>query len=395
MLGLDKAASTSDIKKAYYTLAKKYHPDTSKETNAKDKFADAQSAYELLSDPKKKEAWDQYGAAAFGDGAGFDPSGAGPGHPFSGGGGAGGFSGFGGAGFGADFSFEDLFGAFTGGGRRGRSRGSPFQKEILVGDNIEVQATISFMDAANGASKDIPLNAMVQCRTCTGSGLKAGAQRTKCSKCNGTGTRVHFMSSGFQMASTCDACGGQGLTAARGSECRTCRGDGVVRERRTVTVDIPPGVEDGMRLRVTGEGDAPATGAASQPNLATARGDLFVHIRVMADRRFSRNGADILHTASIRVTTALLGGEMTVPTLEGDVKVKVAPGTGTGEQITIPKMGMRRLGMRGNARGDLKVEFVVKMPHHLSASQRTLVEMFADEMGDPTATRTMTVKNRT
>lgn len=168
----------------------------------------------------------------------------------------------------------------------------------------------------------------------------------------------------------------------------------MVRERRTVTVDIPPGVEDGMRLRVSGEGDAAPTGASANPGVRSARGDLFVLIRVQPDRRFKRNGADILHTAVIRVTTALLGGEITVPTLEGDVKVKVAPGTGTGEQVTIPRKGMKRLGMRGT-RGDLKVEFVVKLPKDLSANQRTLIEMLADEMGDQTARRVMTANKQT
>ncbi len=398
MLGVDKNASSSEIKKAYYTLAKKYHPDTSKEANAKDRFAEAQSAYEVLSDPKKKEAWDQFGAAAFDQGAGFDPSGgAGAGgNPFAGAG-AGGFGGFGGGGgFSADFSFEDLFSAFGGGGRRGRgSRGSPFQQEILMGENIEVQTSISFMDAAKGTSKSINITPLVQCRTCSGSGLKAGTKRSKCPRCDGTGTRVHFMSSGFQMASTCDNCGGQGIVIPRGQECNSCSGNGVVRNRRTVKIDIPPGVDDGVRLRIPGEGDAPPTGMAPNQDIQSARGDLYVFVRVMPDQRFSRQGADILHTASIPVTTAMLGGEITVPTLEGDIRVKVPKGTNAGDHLTISNKGMRRLGGRGGLRGDLRVEFRVKIPSSLSANQRTLVEMLADEMYDSSATRTITNKGRT
>ena len=391
---MEKNASSSDIKKAYYGLAKKYHPDTNKDPSAKERFSEAQSAYELLNDPQKKAAWDQYGSAAF-DQGGYDPSGgAGAGGPF---GGAGGFGGFGGGGspFGADINFEDLFGAFTGGGRRGRAgRGSPFQEEILVGENIEVQTNISFMDAAKGTSKDIFVTPLVQCKTCTGKGTKPGTKRTQCKSCNGTGTKVHFMSSGFQMASTCDACGGQGKQIPRGSECRSCSGNGVVRERKTVNVDIPGGVEDGMRLRISGEGDAPPTGMAASESTRSQRGDLYVFIRVAPDSKFSRSGSDVLYTASVPLTTALLGGEIRVPTLDGEVKVKVATGTGTGDRITLGGMGMRRLGGRKGATGDLRVEFKVAMPKYLSANQRTILEMLADEFGDTSAKRIMNIHKK-
>ncbi|KAI9876019.1 MAG: hypothetical protein M1830_007534 [Pleopsidium flavum] len=394
VLGVDKNASASDIKKAYYTLAKKSHPDTNKDPSAKDRFSEAQSAYEILSDAKKKEAWDQYGAAAFDQGAGFDPSGGGPGagNPFAGAAGAGGFSGFGGGGFGADFNFEDLFGAFAGGGRRGRgTRQSPFQEEILVGENIEVQTNISFMDAAKGTSKDIFVTPLVKCKTCSGAGMKKGTQRTSCKKCGGSGTRVHFMQAGFQMASTCDACGGQGVAIPRGGECGTCNGNGVVREWKKVKVDIPSGVEDGMRLRLAGEGDAAATGAAANASARSQSGDLYVFIRVAPDSKFSRSGADILYTASIPLTTAALGGEVRIPTLDGEVKVKVATGTGTGEKITLGGMGMRKIGGRRGATGDLRVEFRVTMPKYLTTNQRTVLEMLADEIGDQTAKRVMNI----
>lgn len=388
-LGVGKNASSSEIKKAYYALAKKYHPDTNKDASAKEKFTDAQSAYEMLNDPQKKAAWDQFGAAAFDQGGGFNPGAAGGGNPFSGAGGGNPFAGFGGGGFGADINFEDLFGAFTGGGRRGRGRASPFQEEILVGENIEVQTNISFMDAAKGVTKNINITPLVQCGTCKGDGTKAGTQRQTCKRCNGTGTRVHMMQQGFQMASTCDACGGNGVTIPRGSECGSCHGNGVVRQRKTVQVDIPCGVEDGMRLRVSGEGDAPPTGTEANPKAKTTRGDLYVFIRVAPDARFSRSGADVLYTASLPLTTALLGGEVRVPTLDGEVKVKVATGTGTGDKITLGGMGMKRLGGRGPSSGDLRVDFKVNMPKYLSANQRTILEMLADEMGDKTAKRIM------
>ena len=350
--------------------------------------------------PKKKATYDQYGAAAFDQGAGFDPSGGtagGPGGPFGGGAGQGPFQGgFGFGGFQGDINIDDLFGAFTGGGRRGRgSRQSAYQEEVLVGQNIDVQTNISFMDAAKGTSKDIFITPLVQCKTCWGNGLKKGQKRVSCHKCGGTGTRVHFAQAGFQMASTCETCSGQGIIIPKGGECATCNGNGVVRERKTVNIDIPGGVEDGMRLRVSGEGDAPPTGTAVNPGARKESGDLYVFIRVAADSKFSRSGSDVLHTAAIPLTTAILGGEIKVPTLDGEVKLKVATGTGTGDKVTLSGMGMPKLGGRRNSLGDLRVEFKISMPKYLTSNQRTILEMLADELGDKTAKRVMiTSKSR-
>ncbi|OIW32228.1 hypothetical protein CONLIGDRAFT_262412 [Coniochaeta ligniaria NRRL 30616] len=395
VLGVDKGATPSDIKKAYYGLAKKFHPDTNKDPSSKDKFAEIQSAYEILSDPKKKEQFDQFGAAGFDPSGGMGGAGADPfggGHPFSGFGGQGG-------GFGGGFNFEDLFSAFTGqhAGRGGRGGArNPFQQEILVGDNIEVQTTISFMDAAKGTNKKITITPLVQCKTCTGSGVKSGATKVQCKACGGTGTRVHFMQGGFQMASTCGTCSGTGQTVPKGSECGSCRGEGVVREKTTLNIEIPAGIENGMRLRVDGAGDAPATGRIPDAaNARTGRGDLFLHVNVEADPKFSRQGSDILYTAAIPFTTALLGGEVTIPTLDGDVKVKVNTGTGTGDKMTLAGKGMKKLNARRGGFGDLRVEFRVNMPKSLSANQRTLAEMLADELGDKTARRVMNVKKPT
>jgi molecular chaperone DnaJ len=389
---VDKSASAADIKKAYYGLAKKYHPDTNKDESAKDKFGEIQSAYEILSDPKKREQYDQFGAAGMDPNAAYGAGGnpfSGAGNPFGGGGNP--FAGAQG-GFGANFNFDDLFSAFGadnpfgGAGRRGGR-----QSQILVGDNIEVQATISFAEAAKGTKTTVTITPQVQCDTCSGSGLKKGAKRETCRSCGGSGQRVHTMG-GFQIASVCGSCDGTGASVPRGSGCRTCGGHGVVREKRTITVDIPGGVEDGMRLRVAGEGDAPATGALGEENPRGAvRGDLVVQVRVLPDAKFRRQGADILYTASVPLTTALLGGEVTVPTLDGDVKVRVATGTSTGDRMTLAGHGMKRLGSRRAGNGDLKVEFRVALPKYLTANQRVLVEMLADEMGDTTAKRVMNV----
>ncbi|PBP19618.1 BRO1-like domain-containing protein [Diplocarpon rosae] len=392
VLGVDKNASAGEIKKAYYGLAKKFHPDTNKDPTAKDKFAEAQSSYELLTDPQKKAAWDQYGAAAFDQGGNPTGPGGGGGDPFGGGFGGGpgdGFpGGFGGGFGGADFNFEDLFKGFTG-GRRTRAGQNPFQEEVLVGETIEVQTQISFAEAAKGTSKTITIQPLTTCKTCSGNGMKTGTKRTECKSCGGTGTRVHFMSGGFQMASTCGACGGQGVTIPKGSECRACSGNGVVRERKTITVDVPGGIDDGMRIRLDREGDAPATGTAANPGARSIRGDLYVLVRVATDPKYRRSGTDILYTATIPLTTGLLGGEVTIPTLDGDVKVKVATGTGTGDKITLGGKGMKKIGKRGH--GDLKVEFKILMPKYLSANQRAIVEMLADELGDKTAKRIMNV----
>src|SRR5690242_3316176 len=398
-LGVGKDASAADIKKAYYGLAKKYHPDTNKDPSAKEKFAAAQSAYEVLSDKDKKAQYDSYGASAFDPSGGFNPGAAGGGNPF--GGGFGGFGGFGGAqgGFGGqggfqDINFEDLFGALAGGRRPrggGGGRRNPFQEEIMVGDNIEVQTNISFLDAAKGVKKEIHITPMVECGTCKGNGLKTGAKKAECQGCGGTGQRVTSMG-GFHMSATCGQCGGSGFAIPRGSSCGTCGGDGAVKERKTIQIDIPGGVEDGMRLRVNGEGDAPLTGqAAGAGSVRGQKGDLYVLIRVAADSKFKRNGSDILHTATIPLTTAILGGEIKVPTLDGEVMVKVPTGSGTGDKITLSGMGMKVLstGRRGAQKGDLRVEFKVNMPKYLSVNQRTILEMLADEMGDKSAKRIM------
>ncbi|KAK6353249.1 hypothetical protein TWF696_005226 [Orbilia brochopaga] len=381
VLGVSKSASASEIKKAYYTMAKKYHPDANKDPKAKEQFVDIQSAYDILSDPQKREQYDQFGAAGIDPNAGaegFNPGGA---NPFSGG------FGFGSGGFGASFNVEDLFNMFGGGG--GRRRGT--RVEEAVGDNIDVQTTISFMEAANGTTKTINIAPLVTCHTCSGTGLKPGAQRTTCGRCNGTGARVHIHQGGFQMASTCGTCSGSGIVTPKGSDCGTCSGVGVVRDRKTVRVDIPAGVEDGMRLKVEAEGDAPVIPGGAPSSTRLHRGDLYVHIKVQAHPSFSRSGADILYTATIPMTTAVLGGKIKIPTLKGDVELNIPSGTTTGDRITIAGKGMSKLTSRKGAYGDLKVEFKVALPKSLTASQRTLLEMLADDLGDHQARRIMNV----
>lgn len=395
-LGVYKQAAASEIKKAYYSLAKKYHPDTNKDPKAKDRFAEIQSAYEILSDPQKRKQYDQFGAAAFDPSAGGGGAGDSGGNPF-----AGGFAGFGGKG---GFPFEDIFAAFTGGGggaggRRRRGGSSPFeaaftsafeQGDMLVGENIETFCNITFAEAAKGTTKTVTITPMTTCTTCSGHGLKSGSKKEACKNCNGTGTRLHFLHGGIQMAAECNSCEGIGSTIPKGSECSTCSGNGITRQRFSMPVNIPAGIEDGMRLKFEGEGDAPPLGRHANPNAAPHRGDLYVSIRVARDAKFVRDGPNLLHVTTIPFTTALLGGQISVPTLDGYVSIKVATGTNTGDRQVLAGMGMKRLNKK-SAWGDLQIEFKVNMPKSLNSKQRTLLEFLADEMGDKSARRLVNV----
>ncbi|BGP29326.1 mdj1 protein precursor [Rhodotorula toruloides] len=371
VLGVGKDASTSEIKKAYYQLAKKYHPDSSKEPGAKEKFVEIQEAYDTLSDDKKRADFDRFGSAS--QQPGFDSDafaratssfgGAGFGDFF--GGGAGGASG-------ADI-FESLFGAFGRGGAAGPRQTQP------VGDDIDVSISVPFIQAAKGTSKTIQISPVVDCQTCHGSGLKEGMKKTTCGSCGGTGTRTFTIQSGFQMASTCAACGGSGSVAPPGSNCGTCAGVGKVRERRSVEVKIPPGVDDGMRIRLDGKGDAPIGGKGRN-------GDLFVRINVQPSKVFTRQGSNLYETVSVPFYTAILGGRAPVKTLDRDVEVKVPQGTQPGEEMVLRGRGVKKL--YKEEYGDLIVRFNVSMPRSLTPIQRMILEQYVRETEEPGSSST-------
>lgn len=375
-LGVDKSSDKAKIKKAYFNLAKQYHPDSNKDPKAKDRYVEVQEAYEILKDPSKKEQFDIYGAQ------GFDTNGN-PQQPggFGGfGGGGNPFGGAGAAGFGAGgFDFNDIFSAF-GGAQRGQQQA---RNQIIVGDAIEVAATISFMDAAKGAAKSISIDPLTKCNPCSGSGMKAGEKKSSCVACGGAGTRIHVMQGGFQMQMTCEICGGAGIVIPRGKECNTCHGEGVTREKKTVKVDIPAGIEDGMRLRVAGEGDAPNT-AGAPASVHTRNGDLYVHVRIQPSTEFTRDGPHLKYKAAIPMTTAALGGRCKIPTLDGSVEIRVNPGTNSGDHITMSGKGMPRIGSdaRNRGTGDLEVEFKVSMPKRISPYEKNLLEQLAVSFGD-------------
>ncbi|GAA5822993.1 hypothetical protein JCM5353_007846 [Sporobolomyces roseus] len=371
VLGVGKDASSSEIKKNYYQLAKKYHPDSSKEKGAKEKFVEIQEAYDVLSDDKKRADFDRFGSAS--QQPGFDSDayaratssfgGAGFGDFFGGGGGGGG-------GAGPDI-FESLFGAFGRGGSAGPRQSAP------IGDDIEISLSIPFIDAAKGSSRTVAISPVVDCHTCKGNGMKEGMKKTTCGSCGGTGTRTFTIQSGFQMASTCASCGGSGSVAPPGSNCGTCAGVGKVRERRSVEVKIPPGVDDGMKIRIDGKGDAPLGGKGRT-------GDLFVRVNVIPSKTFTRQGSNIYQNVSVPFYTAILGGKAPVKTLDRDVEVRVPGGTQPGEEMVLRGKGVKKL--YKDEHGDLVVRFNVSMPRSLTAAQRRILEQYVAETQIPGST---------
>ncbi|KAJ2158049.1 mdj1 protein precursor [Coemansia sp. RSA 552] len=356
VLGVKRDASQSEIKKAYYQLAKKYHPDANKAADAKEKFLKIQEAYDTLSDENKRRSYDQFGTA--------DPTGG------MGGGEGAGFSGFG--------NMEDILsqmfgGAFSGGG--GRSRGQQGRSGFMsVGEDIEAAVTVSFMEAVQGAKTSVTITPVVQCEPCNGQGAKKGAKRQTCKTCRGTGHAM-FSMGGLHVQQPCPECGGEGSTISAKDQCSSCRGRGRVRERKTIPIDIPPGCDNGMRIRLQGLGDAPVEGEGPA-------GDLYVRVRVLPSKVFRRKGSDIYYDVELPLTTAILGGTKRVPTVDGDVEVTIRPGTQPGDELRLRSKGVRKI--NSSARGDQFLNLNVKLPTSLTKKQRELIEEFeADVLGKP------------
>ncbi|KAI8366667.1 uncharacterized protein BYT42DRAFT_648756 [Radiomyces spectabilis] len=351
VLGIDRSASQNAIKKAYYALAKKYHPDTNKEKEAREKFVQIQEAYELLSDEEKRKQYDQFG------------------HGFEGAPGAGGFGGFEGAnpgGFDPNDIFSQFFGGgFSGGFGGGGMGGDHFRN--MSGEDIQTPLTISFMDAVKGTTKHVYVDRVTTCKTCKGSGLGAGKQKSTCQVCHGSGRQTVAMG-GFHMQSTCQACGGAGSSIPAGSECSACDGIGKVREHAAVQVKIPPGVDNNSRIRVAGQGDAPMKGHGSN-------GDLFVSLHIQPSKVFRRQDADIFVDAKIPFYKAVLGGTIRAPTIDGTVALKIPVGTQADDHIALRGRGIQRL--RGSTRGDEIVTVKIELPRSMTDEQRKLIEKYA------------------
>ncbi len=344
ILGVKKGASEDDIKKAFRVLAHKYHPD--KEGGDEAKFKEVNEAYQVLSDAKKRAQYDQFGSA-------------GPG-----------FGGFGGQGFGgqgAHFDMGDLgemFGDMFGfGGGRGGHRQAR-------GGDIEVNVTVSFRDAAFGTEKTLELYKPVACNACSGTGIPPGSKMVTCKACSGQG-RVRQMQrtilGNFETVGTCGPCRGSGNVPEK--ECKECGGVGVKREKTSMTVKIPAGIDHGETIRVQGGGEAGPHGAAS--------GDLYLHIRIQPDTRFERDGVDVYSDLEIGFADAALGAEKTIETLDGELIIKIPTGVQSGEEIRLKGRGVTRL--QASGRGDHFIRVRVRTPKHLSKKAKMLLEELRDE----------------
>ncbi|GEQ66525.1 hypothetical protein JCM33374_g188 [Metschnikowia sp. JCM 33374] len=381
-LGVNKSASPSEIKKAYYQLVKKNHPDVNKEKDAQKKFHKIQESYELLSDKEKRAQYDQFGSAAFDANGNSNPFGGGnpfgnSGNPYSYNQGSP-FSGMG-------FDFEDLFKQAFNGGAQGKSGGRGRFVTEHVGDNVEVLKSISFKDAIFGTKIDVNYKVVDSCSSCSGSGLKTGKKKNTCPTCHGSGQSIHVIG-GFQMSSTCNTCNGSGVIIEKKDQCSSCHGNGVEEVPKSTTVELPCGIADGSRLRIPGAGDAPfvTKDAFNQ----TRNGDLIVRVHVQKDPKFQRLKNNIILNHDVPMTTAALGGEVVVPTIDGqNIKLKLRPGVQTGKKLTIPEKGVPINRNMAN-RGDMEVLLNVKTLTPETPVQTALLEALADAFNDKNARRT-------
>uniref|UniRef100_A0ACD5Y0A4 Uncharacterized protein n=1 Tax=Avena sativa TaxID=4498 RepID=A0ACD5Y0A4_AVESA len=349
VLGVSKDAGQGEIKKAYYGLAKKLHPDTNKgDADAEKKFQEVQRAYETLKDEEKRTLYDQVGPDQYERAA-------------AGGGGAGGFEG----GFGNPF--EDIFGggAGAGGGMNDFFR-NIFRGRESGAQDVKVKLEISFMEAVEGCTKTINFQTLVTCETCHGAGVPAGTKPETCVACRGSG-HIFMQTGPFRMQSTCTQCGGSGKIIK--DFCKSCYGQKVVPGRKTVTLEIVPGTDDEDTIKVLRSGQADPDGLRA--------GDLYVTVKVREDPVFRREKGDIHVDTVLNVTQAILGGTVQVPTLAGDVVLKVKPGTQPGQKVVLRGKGIKT--RNSYSYGDQYVHFNVKIPINLTQRQRTLLEEFAKE----------------
>ena len=341
ILGVNKDASDDEIKKAYRKLAMKYHPDRNPDNpKAEEHFKEAKEAYEILSDASKRAAYDQYGHA------GVDPQ-AGMG---AGGFGAGGFSG----GF-AD-AFGDIFGDIFGGGGGGRGGRS----NVYRGADLRYNLEVSLEEAARGTETKIRIPTMAECETCHGTGAKAGTKPETCGTCGGHG-QVRMQQGFFSIQQACPKCHGSGKIIA--NPCGTCSGTGRIKQYKTLAVKIPAGVDEGDRIRLSGEGEAGVNGGPP--------GDLYVVIQIRPHSVFQRDHNDLHCEMPISFTTAALGGEIEIPTLDGHAKIKIPAETQSGKVFRLRGKGIK--GVRSSTHGDLLCHMVVETPVNLTERQRELL----------------------
>jgi molecular chaperone DnaJ len=345
ILGIHRNASEIEIKKAFRKLALQHHPDKNPgDMSAEERFKEVTEAYEVLSDPQKRAQYDQFGHAGVGGGSGFHSGGFGAGSPFG------------------DI-FSDIFGDIFGGGRqRGRGR---------HGDDLQYNMEISFEEAAFGVENKIDIPYAKRCDACGGSGAKPGSDPKTCPTCRGAG-QVRFQQGLFAMSRTCSHCNGEGRVVD--NPCLTCHGSGNVRDRKKLSVKVPPGVETGNRLKLAGEG---GQGTKGGPN-----GDLYVLLTVRDHPIFSRDGNDVVCEIPISFTQAALGCEIEVPSLDGKLSLKIPEGTQSAKSFRMRGKGIPSL--QGYGRGDQLVVIRVETPVDLTRRQKELLEEFAQISGEST-----------
>ena len=347
VLGASKGASAEELKKAYRTKAKELHPDRNTDNpNAEAQFKEINEAYDVLKDADKKAAYDRYGHAAFEGGRG----------PGGGGGGNGDF--------GASFSdvFEDLFGDFMGRGGQGAQGGR--RSRAQRGSDLRYNLRVSLEESFKGVQKTISVPSAVACDVCSGTGAEGGAEPVTCPTCSGMG-KVRAQQGFFTVERTCPTCAGAGQTIK--NPCKSCGGAGRTEKERSLSVNIPAGVETGTRIRLSGEGEAGMRGGPT--------GDLYIFIETRDHPIFQRDGVNLFCRVPVSMITAALGGEVEVPTIDGGKsRVKVPAGTQTGKQLRLRGKGMPAL--RGGGAGDMMIELAVETPVNLTAKQKELLEEF-------------------
>ncbi len=358
VLSVPKTANADEIKSAYRRLAKKYHPDVfatadeSKKKEAEVKFKEVQHAYDVLSDPQKRAAFDQYGSE---DGPTMNDFGGGGFNPFGGGGGAGGF----------DDILNNIFTSFTGGGRTSR--------RPRDGDDLEYTLNLTFKEACFGVTdKEITFSRVEKCSTCNGTGAKNESSIKTCPKCGGSGTINMQQRTPFGVMQTqkvCDECGGEGKII--GEKCPDCRGKGRVKKQRTIKINIPAGVDNGQMLTMRGEGNvAPSAGGNN--------GNLILVFRIDKHPLFVRDGTNISYELPITIMQATLGAKMDVPTLSGVTNIEIPEGTQSGTVIRVKGKGVKSL--RRDAYGDLFIKIIVEVPKNLSSKQKSAIKSIDDTL---------------
>jgi molecular chaperone DnaJ len=343
VLGVDASASPDDIKKAYRRLARELHPDVNPSSDAAEKFKEVTHAYEVLSDPDQRMTYDRGGTPSFAS-----------------------------AGFG---SFGDIFETFFGGAAPGGggSGAAPRSRKERGGDAL-LRVEVELAEVIFGTKRDIEVNTAVLCETCEGSCCAPGTRPVVCDMCHGSGQiqrAVRSLLGNLMTSSPCGTCRGYGTVIA--SPCVTCAGQGRVRATRTITVDIPAGVDTGLRLQLLSQGEVGPAGGAN--------GDLYLEIKVRHDDIFSRNGDDLLATVEVSMADAILGTKTTIQGLDGDVPIEIKPGTQSAEIISIKGRGVTKL--RSTGRGDLKIGVQVLTPSRVNAKERELIEQFAKNYSSP------------